>query len=151
MKTKLTILLLNIFLLTFSQTKIQKIGGQFGWAGPEEGDPWGELIVYPKTDTTFLFYLRASTGELNESSIITGQAKLIDNNKFEYLKKGDDFNCKIIFDYHDNYFFIKTQNEYNNCNGEALNNLTENFMRESDDIPDFYTIGTTKIYFKDMK
>jgi len=151
MKTKLTILFLNIFVLTFSQTKILKLGGQFGWAGPGDGDPWGEMILYPNSDTTFLFYLCASTGEQNEMTIITGQAIMIENNKFEYFKTENDFKCKIIFDYQDDFFFIKTQDDYNQCNGEALNYLTENFIRERDEIPEYYTIGTMKVYFKDMK
>ena len=151
MRILLTFIFLNLFALTYSQINSENFGGQFGWSGPEEGDPWGELIIYPNSDTTFLFYLNSSRGNSDEIGIITGQAIKYDYNKFEYINLENNYRCKIIFEFKGEYYSVITQKDFNKCTCKAINNLNENFMKESNDIPDHYYIEDKIKYFKDMK
>jgi hypothetical protein len=122
-----TILLTLVFRLFTDSIDMTNVGGVCGWAGPFQGDPWGELIVYPDSDSTIVFFLRASDGA-DDDDICTGLATSIGGNLYEY----------------------HLSDLQNDCKSSVISNLNENFMRQSNLYPDYYTIDKDTFYFKDL-
>lgn len=143
-------LLLVLLIYDCSSDKNQ-YGGIYGWAGPNEGDPWGQLYIYTSSKNEFIFYLKSSSGE-EKIDVQFGKAKLIKDNKYEFEINSADSSCKIAFEFEDNYVKITTDDKNNKCSGKSISVLRENFMKESNLISDYFIDNLTekRVYFKDL-
>jgi hypothetical protein len=126
-------------------------GGIYGWAGPNEGDPWGQLYIYPSSKNEFIFYLKSSSGD-DKIDVQFGKAKLIKDNKYEFDLNSADSICKIAFEFENNYVKLTTDEENNKCSGKSISALREDFMKETNVVPEYFidNFSEKRVYFKDL-
>jgi hypothetical protein len=155
MKHQIVIIIILIAQFSCSNHNVKKtdnffIGGEYGWAGPNEGDPGGSLLIYPISEDSFSFYIDYFNGS---QTIIkyTGIAAHDSRNKFLHVGKNREIKCDLIFNCDSNFISIETINPLDSIIGVQSRKLGETFMLLSPTIPEFYNDSGKIIYLKDLR
>lgn len=152
-----TFLLFTLFTITktYSQNDTSNIGGVYHWiSGTRDGNPNGELRIFPLTDSIFKFCLTFNL-EKNPQEQIVGTAIKGYYNKYYY--KNDSTKCRIKF-FNYNELFISV--DINACNLKNTiidpHDLVRGYPIENTTLSPNYTLVLEKheneipnYYFKD--
>lgn len=130
-----------------------KIGGTYKFGGEYEEGPMGLAYIYPKSDSSAIFYLDINRGAPSYNlGQILGIIKLNDNNWYYKSIIEDHFiDCELFFEFTSDKLIIKTGKEHANCGfGHAV--YADNSYNNIDKaLPEFVTdIQGDTIKFKEL-
>src|SRR5882724_5595679 len=155
MKINLLISLAIISLNTFGQTKKEivlstsKYQGIYSFGKGATNGPVGQIMIYPDTDSTILFYVEISRGAPSyHLGSLYGRFKIKKGESIYYSKTYGELGCKwkVIID--KNLLTIKTLDNCYDC-GFGANLIADNqYIRTKFAKPEYFTNGEgTKIFF----
>lgn len=132
------VLLILFYIISLGVYSQDNFSGNYSWSGPCEGDPWGRLLIYQDSDSTFLYYIETSDKDYDYQF---GSASRSNTNSYIGLNKGKRM---IKFNFFENYVFVKRKESENHS---AIN---ENFNVDSRKRPEFFDTPNKRIYFNDL-
>ena len=119
-----------------------------------EGYGEGEVIVYPESDSTILFYIQLQAGEPSYNmGDLCGRVTLTDGKGvFEFKSDYAEEGCKWSMNFADNKLVIEIIDEQYECGFGYGVYADGNYNRKSNAIPEYFVDFTdTKQYFKKLK
>ncbi len=133
--------------------KTAQYAGKYSYGeGAEYG--MGEVIVYPESDTTVLFYIQLIVGEPSYNmGDLYGRITLIDGKGvFERKSSYSDEGCKWTMTFADNKLVIEILDEQYECGFGYGVYADGEYTRKSNAIPEYFIDFTdTKHYFKNLE
>lgn len=126
------------------------IGGVYSFGTNPEVEAVGTVMIYPESDSTFLFYIDFNRGAPSYNmAMIDGRGKIVGDTGIYYNEFPDEVEaCKIKF-----YFkkdFVQIENEERNC-GFGANCVIDHVYDRRGVTPEFYVgpEGDT-VYFSNL-
>jgi hypothetical protein len=127
------------------------IGGVYGFGDDAQTGPVGSIIIYPESDSTFLFYLDFTRGAPSfNMAQLAERGEIIGDTGIYYSEMPDaDQYCKIKF-----YFrkdFVQIENIDRDCGFGANCMIDHVYDRKSSAVPQFYiNPENDTVYFRDL-
>jgi len=107
---------------------------------------FGSLIIYPETDTTFLFYIEANRGAPGyNSGAMYSRAYMTCEDKFEAKDLFSDCNYKLI--YSGKIFSVETSCENQSLGFGANVRVTGSYEQQNDSIYEYFITRTNDTIF----
>ena len=153
MKKSFVLICLLFTLHGFTQ-KTKQYQGQYSYGDDIEKGRIGNIIIYPETDSTFLFYLDANRGAPSYNmGLLYGSVTLKENTgiysmNFANEKRG----CKLSFQFSKNKLTIATIDTENHCLMGKGVYADGAFKRKNNQLIEYFTDPEgRKTYFKKIK
>ena len=127
-----------------------KYAGLFGY-GSNFKKGTGQIIIYPETDTTVLFYIESNRGAPSYSNgSMYERIKIVnDTGTFSMKKDYQQVGCQWSFKFYANKLSIETINGRDECEFGYGVVADGNFKRKSNKILNsFVNMEGTRVYFK---
>ncbi len=120
----------------------------------DDFDAMGEVLVYPESDTTILFYIQLVVGEPSYNMgdlygrVILINGKGVFERKSQYSEEG----CKWSMEFTDNKLIIKILDEQYECGFGYGVYADGEYTRKSNAVPEYFIdFIDDKHYFKNLK
>lgn len=128
-----------------------KLGGIYSYGNIAEKEAVGQLVIYPETDTTLLFYFESNIGPPSYSmGAVYGRVKVIGENRF--FIRDTTFNCMSHFYFKKKKIIVFANPEKMDCGFGHKVFLQGNFKKISKTTPKkFVDIEGKAIYFDKTK
>jgi hypothetical protein len=129
-----------------------KFGGSYGYGG-NRNHPTGNLIIYPESDSTVLFYLSASRGKPSfNSGSLYGRMKVIQSEGYYSNNLGfSEKNCRLSFQFLPKSIVVKTIEDAGGCGFGYGVQSDGTFKKISSYIPKYFeTIEGEQMFFEDL-
>jgi hypothetical protein len=142
MKYLLSIVALSLTISCIGQTfqyTTSKFGGTYGY-GKNIGKGTGEILIYPESDSTILFFLSVNRGAPSYNmGTLYGRIKVKGDIGACYIKfEGSGSGCRLHFQFSKNCLKLKiVENEYDCGFGHAVF-ADGDYRRKSKKIPEYF-------------
>jgi hypothetical protein len=156
MKKLLVILILTFPAFCFGQSAnsllTTKHAGEYSWASKNAGGAGGQVIVYPESNSTILFYLYQNRGEPSfNMGELYGRVTITNGTGVFFNKDYPGSNCKFRLTFIGEKLTIETLESKEDCGFGGGVYADGEFTRTSAKIPEYFEGIERKVYFKTTK
>jgi hypothetical protein len=140
-----------VFAQKNSVLRTAKYGGKYSYGKISKESQYGSILVYPDTDSTFLFFLKLNKGvPFNKTGALYGQMKIKFGIGLYYFKPtAESKGCKLLFRISESKLEIETLEECNECGFGTGMYADGNYMHTDRNVSEYFTdLNDTKVYFK---